>query len=252
MIPDVFSLAASGCLLLWPLSLRLGAWAVGACGIAGLAAWMPHGWVAAGFASVALLFAVFNAGKGVQRFSRAPEHRQPETWAEAMSVCGPVVATVAWVWSRYNGSFAGFPDPLATLTVAHFSVTFGLLPAALAGWNRQLPPSRLRRVGLWGLVLLPPGVGLLFALRAQLLVPSLLEVLGTVLMAGSFVFWWLGAPTWKLRLLALPLLSGFVLGAGYAASAHFGWVWLDYRGMLGWHGLGNLISCVLLLRALPR
>lgn len=250
MMPDLFTLAALVSLLAYPFALRLGAVALGCCGLAGLAAFLPHGVPAAVVASATLVFASYNLVQGIRCFIQAPGHRSPEVWAMAMSTTGPVVAAVAWVWSRYNGSFAGFPDPLATLTVAHFSVTFGLLPAALAAWHRRLPPSRLRDMGVWGLVCLPPLVGLLFSLRTELLRPSLLEVLGTGLMALSFMLWWLGTPSIKLRLLGLPLLSGFVLGAGYAASAHFGWAWLDYRGMLGWHGLGNLLACVFMLRGL--
>ena len=265
--PDVFSVAAWVCLCLgWPYSVRLAGRGAGrlpwivwvTAWIGGLALQLGSGPAAAAVAAVAGIGALYGLAFGVGRFLQR-DPREASTWAEAVWAAGPVVAAVAWSWSRYDHTFAGFPEPLATLTVAHFTVTFGLLPAAMAAWNREwqgAAGARLREIGTWGIVALPPLTGLLFALRSEALVPSLAEVGLTAGMAASLSLWWAGAQARareqaRVQLVALPLVSGVWLGAGYAAAQHFSWPWLDYIGMLGWHGAGNLICCMALIGMVP-
>ena len=259
--PDLFSLAAWACLALSPLTARLAPASGRLAQIAAASAWIGGlavlagiGPAAAALAAITLVGAIYGLAWGVGRFLHAPRYDDPAVWAEAMSAVGPLVAAVAWVWSRYDRTFAGFPEPLATLTVAHFSVTFGLLPAALAAWTRAAagaPGDTLRRAALWGIVIAPPLTGALFATRYVQLIPSPAEVAGTAGIAASLTLWWLAAPSVLVRLIMLPLLSGVWLGAGYAAALRFGWPWLGYGGMLAWHGAGNLISAALLAWRAP-
>lgn len=259
--PDPFSVAGAICLLIaWPLILRLDVNAPvglrrlsrGAALIAAAAAFFGRGVLPLALSLPALAAALAGLANGVARFLSGEDRRTPEPWAEGMSAVGPVVATAAWAWSRYDARFAGFPDPLATLTTAHFLVTFGLLPAALAAWGRARPGGALWRLSLWGLVALPPLTGALFALRAAPLLPSLPEVGGAVAMAGAALGVAASLPDRRARWIALPLALGFATGAGYAASQHFQFEYLDYHQMLRWHGALNLLCCVGLALLAPR
>ncbi len=166
--------------------------------------------------------------------------------------------------SRWRGSFAGFPEPLASLTVPHFTVTFWLLPMALAAWTHGLARARgkgRRAAGLWGVALLPAATGTLFALRASPMVPSLGEVALTWALVGALGLWWQGiraAPQVAaglggrpVRAAALVLTVGTAFGALYATSMATGLPWLGIGGMLATHGIANLLAVVVLAAFAP-
>lgn len=219
---------------------------------------LPRGPVAAVLATIWVAVSVLHAVHGLVRFVSSRLHRSPVAWAEAASAAGPVVASVALVWSRWNGTFAGFGEPLATLTVTHFHFTFGLLPLALAALVRM---RRVSSLALWGVVFAPPLVGALFALRSVPLVPSLAEAGAIVLLATAVV---LAAGTLRpvpgseieglaVRIASLLLAGCTTLAAWFSVHLALGLPTLTYFDMLRWHGVGNaLATFVIGLHALRR
>lgn len=204
---------------------------------------LDRGPLAAGIASVWVLVTLLHLVHGAIRFLNAPSYRSPAPWAEAASAAGPVVAAVALVWSRFDGTFAGFPEPLATLTVPHFHFTFGLLPVALAALARA---GRLRPLPLWGVVFAPPLIGALFALRPTLLVPSLAEaaVIGVLALSiGALPFTLRGSPA---RAAAVLLAVCTFIAAWFATGLALGRPTVDFAWMLRWHGVGNALATVAL------
>jgi uncharacterized protein (UPF0548 family) len=260
-IPDLFSLIAAFCfgvILPWAQRTERGQPPV----IRGLAlAGLPFlilasGWergaVAAVFALPALVYAIWLFAHGGGRFLVSWDERAPTRWLNALGTTGPLVAATAWIWSRYDGTFAGFPDPLATLTTVHFAITFGALPAALVAWTRKETIAGLwNDLALWLYVLSAPATALCFALRSQPMIPGLAEVFCAVLFALSFFVWWLTLRSGRPRWLALPLLIGFALGAGYTLAQYSGWPYFSIPEMLISHGLLNLIGTALLIGFAP-
>ena len=106
-----------------------------------------------------------------------------------------------------------------SLTTVHFAITFGALPAALAAWTRQCKTSNRRSVlALWLYVVSAPATALSFALRAQPMIPGLVEVICAAFFAIGFAIRWLTIKPLRPRLLGIPLLIGFLLGAGYTLT----------------------------------
>lgn len=165
---------------------------------------------------------------------------------------GPLVAAAAWIWSRLDRTFAGFPDPLATLTTVHFAITFGALPLAMAAWEASLPRSSIRSAGLWLYLLAAPATALCFALREQPLVPGIGEVACAAGFVAGFLLWASGLPARVPKLAFGWLIPGLLLGLGYTSAAHFGWVYLTLPQMAAVHGCLNLAGTILLLRSAPR
>jgi hypothetical protein len=272
-MPGASAVSAMLCLVLVPpLALRLDpdrprllrVMGPVAGGIAATAALVPRGPESALLAAAFLVFALWNLAWSFGRFLATESTPGPAPWAAAVGGVGPVVAAVAWLSSRATGTFAGFPEPLASLTVPHFTVTFWLLPVALAAWTHGLRKSRgaaLRRAGLWGVTLLPALTGALFALRSEPMIPSGLEVALTWGMAGALGLWWLGAraaPSLQrsrqgrpVRVAAAVLAVGTAFGAAYATSMATGLPWLGIGGMLATHGIANLLAVVVLAALAP-
>ena len=172
---DGFALAALLAMLLaFPLSLRLDQdvprclhWVTAAAGLLAATAFLfPVGPTAAALASLWLLATLPHAAYGLVRFLSSPRLDAPHAWAEAAAAVGPLVSSVALITSRFDGSFAGFPEPLATLTVTHFHFTFGLLPMTLSALSRG---GYAAKRPLWALVFVPPVVGLMMATRADVM-----------------------------------------------------------------------------------
>lgn len=260
-LPDVFSLIAAftfGIVLPWaqraeknrPPVLR---WlALAGIPFLLLAAGWERGPVAAAVAMPALIYATWLFAHGAGRFLSAWEERAVTRWLDALGTSGPLVAAAAWIWSRYDGTFAGFPDPLATLTTVHFAITFGALPTAMAAWTRVSSPVRhWNDPAIWIYLVSAPATALCFALRSQPMIPGLVEVLCAVVFALGFFLWWLSIGSCHARWLAMPLLAGFALGAGYTLTLHFGWPYLDIPEMLTVHGSLNLIGTGLLIGFAP-
>ena len=259
--PDVFSLLASLCfgvVLPWaqrtvanqPRVLRY--LALSGLPFLLLAAGWERGPLAAVWSLPALVYAVWLFADGVGRFFAAGEERSAVLWLEALAATGPLIAAVAWIWSRFDGSFAGFPDPLATLTTVHFSITFGALPLAMAAWTRQVATASVwRDVALRVYVFSAPATALCFALRVQAMVPGFLEAVSAVLFAVGFGVWWITLNEARVRWLASPLLVGFLLGSGYTLTQHFGWPWLSIPEMMAVHGSLDLAGTALLICFAP-
>lgn len=219
-----------------------------------LAAGWDRGPMAALLAAPALLYALWLFAYGAGRFLASTSEPAAVRWLAALSSTGPLVAAAAWVWSRYEGLFAGFPEPLATLTVVHFSITFGVLPAAMAAWTRAAPDGRwygVRQAALWTFVLAAPLTALAFALRSELMRPGLGEAACATLFALGFAVWWLVTGPARARWRGVPLLAGFALGAGYSVTQHFGWPFLGIPEMFWTHGSLNLLGSLLLAAAAP-
>jgi uncharacterized protein (UPF0548 family) len=259
--PDIFSLLAAFCfgvVLPWsqradagtPDVLRRLAWA-GAPFLL-LASGYERGPWAAVYALPALVYAVWLAAFGLARFTADDTVPLSRRLMPALAATGPMVAAVAWVWSRLNGSFAGFPEPLATLTTVHFSITFGVLPLAMGAWEQYLSPSRLRAAGVFLYALAAPATALCFALRRQAFVPTFIEVVCAALFCVAFLLWYFGLPAGLVRRVALLLVPGFLLGAGYTAATHFGWQYLTIPQMAGIHGFINLLGSAMLAGLAPR
>ena len=118
-------------------------------------------------------FALWLWAHGLRRFLADDLAPAPRRYLEMLSATGPLVAAAAWIWSRYDRTFAGFPDPLATLTTVHFAITFGVLPLAMAASERPLARCRWRDLGLSGLYVAgAPATALCFALRTDPLRPG--------------------------------------------------------------------------------
>lgn len=252
--------AAFAVLVAFPLAVALDrgvpawvrAWIVGLAAATLPAFLLPRGPVAAGWAAGWLAATGVYAAYGFVRFANG-DKRAPWTWAEAAGAVGPVVAAVALVTSRLDGTFAGFGEPLATLTVTHFHYTFGLLPLTFAALARAgLAPA----APLWGVVFAPVLVGALFAARADVAVPSVGEAGATLLLALAVAGVALGA--WPrlgrlpaaeaaaARLAAVVLTACVALGAAFSVTLAAGAPLLDFDGMLRWHGVGNAVATVVL------
>ncbi len=259
--PDIFSLIAAFCfgvILPWAQrtdgSLPPVTWWLALAGLPFLvlAAGWERGAVAAFLAFPALIYAIWLFAHGGGRFLGSWDERPPIRWLHALSTTGPLIAAIAWMWSRYDGTFAGFPDPLATLTTVHFAITFGALPAALvAGTKKEATPRPWNDLALWIYVISAPATALCFALRAQVMIPSLAEVFCAVLFALSFFVWWVTIPSRRSRGFALPLLLGFALGAGYTLTQYLAWPYFSLPEMLMGHGMLNLAGTSLLIAFAP-
>lgn len=169
-----------------------------------------------------------------------------------LASAGPLVAAAAWIWSRWDRTFAGFPDPLATLTTAHFAITFGVLPLAMSAWEASLPADRRRSLGIWLYALAAPATALCFALRSQPMVPGLAEVGCAGMLAAGFLLWASGLSRRETIPALVLLVPGLLLGAGYTAATHFGWRYLTIPQMATTHGLLNLVGTALLAARAPR
>ena len=258
---DPFALVAALCLwgaLVWaqrlepdcPAWLRRRTWPfllaslwLATTGPGPLAAWV---------AAPAGLLAAYLLALGLRRFLAEDTVAPPPRLLAALAATGPSVAAAAWVWSRYDRSFAGFPDPLATLTTVHFSVTFGVLPLAMAAIERGLAPSRLRSAAILAYVAAAPATALAFALRASPMTPGAAEVACAVGLAAAFLAWAAGLPRGAAPLALAVLLPGILLGAGYSAATFMGWSYLTIPEMAVVHGSLNLAGSLLLVaRAAP-
>lgn len=210
------------------------------------------GVLSAWLAAPAGLYAIWIFALGVRRYladDLAPLVRRVGL---LLAATGPLVAAAAWIWSRLDRTFAGFPDPLATLTTAHFAITFGALPLAMSAWEAPLPPCPRRSTGLWLYVLAAPATALCFALRTQPMVPGLAEVGCAATLAAGFFLWASGAPRRETLPALACLVPGLLLGAGYTAATHFGWRYLTLPQMASTHGALNLVGTILLAARAPR
>ena len=235
----------------FPAWLRCAAWPA-------LAVWLVAdtvcdgpGLVPALAASPALVFALWLWVHGLRRFlsdDLAPLSRR---LLEMMAATGPLVAATAWVWSRYNRTFAGFPDPLATLTTVHFAITFGVLPLAMAATERPLSPSRVRACGIWLYIAGASATALCFALRSNPSQPSGFEAICAALFAMGFLLWAARVPPSIGRVPFYFLVPGLLLGLAYTASLAFGWPSLTIPQMATIHGSLNLLGALWLAAQAP-
>jgi hypothetical protein len=254
---DWFTIVAAPCFwlaLVWaqgldrgfPTWLRRSAWP---CLALWLAVWNfaeGPGFAPALAAAPACFFALWLAAHGLRRFLADDLAPAPRRCLETLSATGPLVAAAAWVWSRYDRTFAGFPEPLATLTTGHFAITFGVLPLAMAASERPLPRSRRRDAGLWLYVLGAPATALCFALRADPFRPGMVEVACAIAFAAGFLLWATGMPLRRSPWPYACLIPGFLLGVGYTAAHAFGWDYLTIPQMAAVHGSLNLLGSLLL------
>lgn len=258
---DPFALIAAACLfgaLPWvqrldpdfPAWLRRAGWALLATGP--LLALSGPGLAAALLAAPAGLLALWIFAHGLRRFLSDDLAPPPRRFLEMLAASGPLVAAAAWIWSRHDRTFAGFPDPLAVLTTVHFSIPFAVLPLAMAAWERRAPPSRLRAIGIVAYVAAAPLTALCFALRPTPLVPSAAEVGCAALFAAGFIAWAIALPARTAPLALALLIPGFLLGAGYTAATCFGWPYLTLPAMAVIHGSLNLAGTLLLAARAPR
>ncbi|MDP2308049.1 MAG: YndJ family transporter [Pseudomonadota bacterium] len=216
---------------------------------------LPRGPLAAGLGAAWILVALAHLLHGVIRFlsGSAFDSRRAWVWAEAAGAAGPVVAAIALTTSRYDGTFAGFAEPLATLTVTHFHFTFGLLPVALAALARR---GLAAEVPLWGVTFAPPLIGVFFAARSTPAVPSPLEVAAIGLLALSVLAWSLaslprlaGLPEparTVARVAAIVLAASVAMGLVFSGTLAAGAPALDFGDMLRWHGIGNAVAMTVL------
>jgi hypothetical protein len=202
-------------------------------------------------AAPALCFALWLWAHGLRRFLGDDLAPAPRRCLEMLSATGPLVAAAAWVWSRYDRTFAGFPDPLATLTTVHFAITFGVLPLAMAASERPLARSRRRDLGMWLYVAGAPATALCFALRADPLRPGPVEVAAAAVFAAGFLLWAAFMPVRRGPWPYVCLVPGFLLGVGYTASQAFGWGYLTIPQMAAVHGSLNLLGALLLAAQAP-
>lgn len=257
---DPFALVAAACLygvLPWaqrldpdfPRWLRRLGWALLATGP--ILALAGPGLLPALIAAPAGLLALWMLAHGLRRFLSDDLAPLPRRLLEMLAAAGPSVAAAAWIWSRYDRTFAGFPEPLATLTTVHFSIPFAVLPLAMAAHERVAPPSRLRSAGILAYVAAAPLTALLFSLRDSPFVPGPAEVACALAFAAGFLAWAVGLPA-RTAPLALALLApGFLLGAGYSAATCFGWPYLSIPAMAVVHGTLNLAGTLLLAARAP-
>lgn len=202
-------------------------------------------------AAPAIFWALWLWAHGLRRFladDLAPWSRR---LLAMLSAAGPMVAAIAWVWSRYDRTFAGFPDPLATLTTVHFAITFGVLPLAMAASESPLPRSTRRDLGRWLYVLAAPATALCFALRADPFRSGAAEVACAVAFAAGFLLWASGMPVRRGPWPYVCLIPGFLLGVGYTAANSFGWSYLTIPQMAAVHGSLNLLGALLLAAQAP-
>lgn len=259
---DWFTIIAALCFwaaLVWtqhldrgfPIWLRRSAWP---CLALWLVAWNfseGPGLVMALAAAPAFLFALWLWAHGLRRFLADDLTPAPRRLLEMLAATGPLVAAAAWVWSRYDRTFAGFPDPLATLTTVHFAITFGVLPLAMAASERPLARSRARDLGIWLYVVGAPATALCFALRSNPLQPGLVEVAAAVVFAAGFLLWAAFMPLKRGPWPYACLVPGFLLGVGYTAAHAFGWSYLTIPQMAAVHGSLNLLGVLLLAAQAP-
>lgn len=258
--PDPFALVAAACLfgvLPWawrldpdfPRWLRRAGWALLPTGLA-LACAGP-GPAAALLAAPAGLLSLWIFAHGLRRFLSDDLAPLPRRLLEMLAASGPLVAAAAWIWSRLDRTFAGFPEPLATLTAVHFTIPFSALPLAMAAAERRAAPSRLRDAGLLAYVAAAPLTALLFSLRAAPMIPGPAEVACAAAFAAGFLAWAAGLPSSAPRLALVLLVPGFLLGAGYTAATCHGWSWLTIPEMAVVHGSLNLAGTLLLVARAP-
>jgi len=259
---DWFTIIAALCFwaaLVWtqhldrsfPVWLRRSAWP---CLALWLVAWNfseGPGLVMALAAAPAFLFALWLWAHGLRRFLADDLTPAPRRLLEMLAATGPLVAAAAWVWSRYDRTFAGFPDPLATLTTVHFAITFGVLPLAMAASERPLARSRGRDLGIWLYVVGAPATALCFALRSNPLQPGPVEVAAAVVFAAGFLLWAAFMPLKRGPWPYACLVPGFLLGVGYTAAHAFGWSYLTIPQMAAVHGSLNLLGALLLAAQAP-
>jgi len=259
---DWFTIIAALCFwaaLVWtqhldrgfPIWLRRSAWP---CLALWLVAWNfseGPGLVMALAAAPAFLFALWLWAHGLRRFLADDLTPAPRRLLEMLAATGPLVAAAAWVWSRYDRTFAGFPDPLATLTTVHFAITFGVLPLAMAASERPLARSRGRDLGIWLYVVGAPATALCFALRSNPLQPGPVEVAAAVVFAAGFLLWAAFMPVKRGPWPYVCLVPGFLLGVGYTAAHAFGWNYLTIPQMAAVHGSLNLLGTLLLAAQAP-
>lgn len=257
---DPFALAAVACLwLALPWALRLEPDCPRWLRRAALAMALPSLWlaatgpglVAALVAGPAILLALWILALGARRFLAEDQVALPVRLMAALAFSGPLVAATAWVWSRLDRTFAGFPEPLATLTTVHFSIAFGVLPLAMAAWERSLPPRRVRSLALLAYVAAAPATALAFALRSQPMTPGPAEVACAAGLAAAFLAWAAALPRRTTPIPLLLLAPGLLLGAGYSAATAFGWTYLNIPAMAVTHGLLNLLGSILLAARAP-
>ena len=202
-------------------------------------------------AAPALFFALWLWAHGLRRFLADDLAPAPRRYLEMLAASGSLVAATAWVWSRYDRTFAGFPDPLATLTTVHFAITFGVLPLAMAASERPLVRHRWRDLGLWLYVAGAPATALCFALRSDPLRPEPAEVAAAVVFAAGFLLWAAFMPVKRGPWPYVCLVPGFLLGVGYTAAHAFGWSYLTIPQMAAVHGSLNLLGALLLAAQAP-
>jgi hypothetical protein len=257
---DPFALVAAACLwgaLAW--SLRLEPDCPRWLRLAAVAMLPPSLWLATtgpGLAATvvaapAALFAFWILALGLRRFIAEDKVGLPSRLLAMLAASGPSVAAAAWIWSRFDRTFAGFPEPLATLTTVHFSITFGVLPLAMVAWERSLTPCRFRAAAIIAYVVAAPATALAFSLRSQPMTPGGAEVVCAIAIALAFLTWAGRLPA-RTSPLALALLApGILLGAGYSAATALGLPYLTIPDMAVVHGSLNLAGSLLLAARAP-
>lgn len=216
---------------------------------------METGFFAGLLASSWFIFVVPNLAHGLIRFMNSERRYTADEAAALLSVFGPVIAGVALVSSRGFGHFAGFPEPLAILTVTHFLFTFGLLPVAIAAFTKkfreQSPLDRSEALVefLVGIIIVTPIlIGVWFASRTEKMVPSITEASLTLLLAIALTGWCLfafvklakGLPVRDavaLRLAAVGISIGAILGAIFALRLAAGLPPITLDAMVHSHGI---------------
>lgn len=246
---DGYELSAGFALLIaYPMALNIDRdtpfWLKFTCFVAGffsaVSLTLEPGFFAGLLASTWLVFVIPNFAHGLIRLLNAENRRTPDEWAAFVSSIGPIVAGVALVSSRGFGHFAGFPEPLAILTVTHFLFTFGVLPLAIAAFTRrfreQAPLDRSEGAVefLIGLIIATPVlIGICFASRSMKMVPSYTEASLTILFACAIAGWSAFA---LLKIVPkLPRRDGVVMALaliGLVVGAVFGAVFA-FRGAVG-------------------
>jgi hypothetical protein len=252
---DLFSLSAAFAILVaFPLALSLDTdvprWlrrlAVG-CGLVASASFLVDrgplsGLLAAAWSAAAL----GNFAHALLRFLSSARFREPWVWAEAMAGTGPIVGAIALIYARASGHFAGFGEPFITLTVTHFHFVFGLLPLTLSALARAEIAARLP---LWGFVFAPLGIGICFATRPDVAVPTALEAAFTVALGLTVFAWSMSSPIMSkrvpsgallvVRFAGLGLLVAVSLAVVYSVSLAGGFPRFEVRQMASTHGLFN-------------
>lgn len=210
----------------------------------------PSALLASSWLVLSLLLALFGVIRWVGRSTRA--------LAELCVDFGLILSSVSGIWFffyRLSGDFFGFTGVLVPLTAAHF-VTIGMGALIIAGMiGRQLQTeTHVYRWIAWITIISPVIVAIGITHTNLIGSPSLIEVVGVVLLSTSFVTlagYYLvkirptvGNPLASL-ILALSALTLFVtmmLALGYSLGRFTTWFYFAISDMVQWHGWLNALG----------